>query len=256
MPRASIELRGVSFAYPGRDARVFDDLDLVIEAGRSIAIVGANGAGKTTLVKMLCGLLDPDAGAIVVDGVPLSALDRPAWQGRVAAIFQDFVRYPFSARDNIVLGRPAAVPGALDRAIERTMAGAAIEGLPGGLETPLAREFGGLDLSGGQWQRVALARAMYAVERGAGVLILDEPTAHLDIRAEAELFDRFLELTAGLTTILISHRFSSVRHADRIVVLEDGRIVEDGTHADLLAAGGRYAAMFRLQAQHFDAPDA
>ncbi len=252
LPRRDITLRGVSFRYPGRPAPVFDRLDLSIDAGRSIAIVGVNGAGKTTLVKLLCGLLDPDAGDLVVDGTPLTAFHRAAWQGRVAAIFQDFVRYPFDARDNIVLGRPATSDAALGRAIERAMAGGAIEALPSQLDTPLSREFGGLDLSGGQWQRVALARAMYAVERGAGVLILDEPTAFLDIRAEADLFDRFLELTTGLTTILISHRFSSVRHADRIVVLEDGRIVEDGGHAELVALGGRYATMFHQQAQHFE----
>ena len=163
------------------------------------------------------------------------------------------MRYPFSARENVALGRTASSPEALERAIDRAMAAPAIADLPEGLETPLSRDFGGVDLSGGQWQRIALARAMYAVERGASVLILDEPTAHLDIRAEAELFDRFLELTRGLTTILISHRFSSVRHAQRIVVLDRGQIVEDGTHAELVAAGGLYAAMFREQAQHFTA---
>jgi ATP-binding cassette, subfamily B, bacterial len=255
MPRDRIVLRNVRFAYPGRPVPVFDGLDLTIRAGQSIAIVGANGAGKTTLVKLLCGLLDPDEGEISIDGVALATLDRTAWQGRVAAIFQEFVRYPFSARDNIILGRPATSETALDRAIDRAMAGDAIQDLPDQLGTPLSREFGGQDLSGGQWQRIALARAMYAVERAAGVLILDEPTAHLDIRAEAELFDRFLELTAGLTTVLISHRFSSVRHADRIVVIDGGRIVEDGAHAGLLAAGGLYASMFRMQAQHFGAVD-
>ena len=252
LPRQTIALHNVSFAYPGRSTPVFDGLELVLRAGESVAIVGSNGAGKTTLVKMLCGLLDPDSGQIEIDGVALRAFDRAAWQGRVAAIFQDFVRYPFSARDNIVLGRPATSDSALHRSIDRAMAGDAIDRLPDQLDTPLAREFGGLDLSGGQWQRVALARAMYAVERGAGVLILDEPTAHLDIRAEAELFDRFLDLTSGLTTVLISHRFSSVRHAQRIVVLDGGRIIEDGSHDQLLAAGGRYASMFRQQAQHFD----
>jgi ATP-binding cassette subfamily B protein len=251
MPRREIAFRGVGFTYPGRQSAVLAGFDLVLRAGESTAIVGANGAGKTTLVKLLCGLLEPTAGRIEVDGAPLPALDRAAWQGRVAAIFQDYVRYPFTARDNIVLGRAAAGDATLDRAVRRAIAGDVIAELPDGLATPLAREFGGVDLSGGQWQRIALARAMYAVERGAGVLILDEPTAQLDIRAEAELFDQFLELTAGLTTILISHRFSSVRHAQRIVVVDGGRIVEDGTHADLVRRDGPYAAMFGLQAAHF-----
>ncbi len=252
MPREAIVLRNVSFTYPGQPKPVYEHLDLALRAGQSTAIVGANGAGKTTLVKLLCGLLEVDSGTIAVDGVLLGELDRTAWQGRVAAIFQDFVRYPFSARDNITLGRVAPSAHALDQAVANAMAGDAIDLLPEGIDTTLARDFGGVDLSGGQWQRIALARALYSVERGASVLILDEPTAHLDIRAEAELFDRFLELTSGLTTILISHRFSSVRHAQRIVVLDAGRIVEDGTHADLLAAGGLYASMFRQQAQHFD----
>jgi ABC-type multidrug transport system fused ATPase/permease subunit len=257
-PTSAITVRDVTFRYPGRPAAVFDGLDLTIHAGSALAIVGANGAGKTTLVKLLCGLLAPDEGTVEVDGRDLRAF-REQWHERVAVIFQDFVRYPFTARDNVVVGRPLADPDALEaavgRAIERSMASHAVGDLPDGLDTPLAREFGGVDLSGGQWQRLALARALYAVERGATVLVLDEPTAQLDVRAEAALFDRFLEITAGITTILISHRFSSVRHADRIVVLEAGRVVEDGTHADLLRAGGRYAEMFRQQARHFDERD-
>ena len=256
LPRAAIAFKGLAFTYPNRSEAVFDGLDLTIRAGESIAIVGPNGAGKTTLVKLLCGLLEPTGGSITVDGTDLRRLDRAAWQGRVAALFQDFVQYPFSARDNIVLGRPAPDAEGLDRAIDRAQARAVIDLLPDGVNTVLAREFDGLDLSGGQWQRIALARAVYAVERGASVLVLDEPTAQLDVRAEAQLFDRFLELTAGLTTILISHRFSSVRHADRIVVLEDGRVVEDGSHAQLLARPTRYGEMFRLQARHFETADA
>jgi ATP-binding cassette, subfamily B, bacterial len=253
MPHRSIAFRGLSFAYPGQPIPVYRDLDLQLRAGESIAIVGANGAGKTTLVKLLCGLLEPDAGRIEVDGVGLDELDRPAWQRRVAAIFQDYVRYPFSARDNVALGEPGAESALVNGALERAMATDVIDQLPQGIDTPLAREFGGVDLSGGQWQRIALARALFAVSRGASVLVLDEPTAQLDIRAEADLFDRFLDLTQGLTTILISHRFSSVRHAERIVLLDEGRIVEDGTHAELVAAGGLYATMFRHQARHFDA---
>jgi ABC-type multidrug transport system fused ATPase/permease subunit len=253
MPARGIAFRHLSFTYPGQPTPVYRDLDLEIHAGQSIAIVGANGAGKTTLVKLLAGLLEPDAGTIEVDGVALADLDRATWQHRVAAIFQDYVRYPFSVRDNVGLGETSPDRDLVIRALDRALASDVVSALPDGIDTPLAREFGGVDLSGGQWQRVALARALYAVSRGASVLVLDEPTAQLDIRAEAELFDRFLELTAGLTTVLISHRFSSVRHAQRIVVLEHGRIVEDGSHADLVAARGLYARMFREQARHFDA---
>ncbi len=171
-------------------------------------------------------------------------------------IFQDFVRYPFTVTDNVVLGRPLGDLEPVTRALDRAGAAAMVEDLPEGLATVLSPDFDGVDLSGGQWQRLALARALYAVERGATVLVLDEPTAQLDVRAEAALFARFLELTAGLTTILISHRFSSVRHADRIVVLEGGRVVEDGSHESLLAASGRYATMFRTQASHFGDADA
>jgi len=254
-PSRDVVFEGVSFRYPGRTEPVFQGLDLRIRAGSALAIVGANGAGKTTLVKLLCGLLDPDAGTVTIDGLDVRRV-RSAWHGRVAAIFQDFVRYPFTARDNVVLGRSVQDPAALDRAVSRAMAADVVDDLPAGLDTTLSREFDGVDVSGGQWQRLALARAIYAVERGATVLILDEPTAQLDVRAEAALFDRFLELTAGLTTVLISHRFSSVRHADRIVVLESGRVVEDGSHQELLAVGGRYAEMFGQQARHFEPSDA
>ena len=253
-PSRDIAFEDVTFRYPGREMLVFDGLDLRIEAGRSLAIVGANGAGKTTLVKLLCGLLDPDAGHVSVDGADVRAA-RTAWQRRVAVIFQDFVRYPISAHDNVTVGRDAPTPDAAERALSRALAADLVAELPAGLDTVLAREFDGVDLSGGQWQRIALARALYAVERGATVRVLDEPTAQLDVRAEAALFDRFLDLTAGLTTVLISHRFSSVRHADRIVVLEHGRVVEDGSHAELVTAGGRYAEMFAQQARHFEAAD-
>jgi ABC-type multidrug transport system fused ATPase/permease subunit len=253
-PARGIEFSSVTYAYPSRPEPVFDGLALRIAAGTSLAIVGANGAGKTTLVKLLCGLLDPDLGAVRVDDVDLRAV-RASWQRRVAVIFQDFVRYPFTVSDNIALGRSLQDPALIERAIERAGAAAMVADLPTGPSTVLSRAFGGVDLSGGQWQRLALARAIYAVERGATVLVLDEPTAQLDVRAEAALFDRFLDLTEGLTTVLISHRFSSVRHADRIVVLEAGRVVEDGSHDELVAAKGRYAAMFRVQARHFEDDD-
>jgi ATP-binding cassette, subfamily B, bacterial len=253
-PREAVRFDAVRFAYPGAEREALRGLDLDIPAGRSLAIVGANGAGKTSLVKLLCGLYEPTAGRITVDGVDLADTDPAAWRAKVAVLFQDFARYQLSAADNIGLGAPDA---AGDSDLLRAAAGAAgaldlIESLPRGWDTILSREFtGGVDLSGGQWQRIALARAMFAVRAGATVLVLDEPTAALDVRAEAELYDRFLELTGGLTTILISHRFSTVRRADRIVVLADGAVVEDGSHERLLAAGGRYAEMFTLQAARF-----
>jgi len=253
-PREGIRFEGVAFRYPGRSADALAALDLSIPAGRSLAIVGTNGAGKTTLVKLLCRLYDPTGGRIAVDGVDLRDVDARAWQRRVAAIFQDFARYQLSARDNVGLGARELM-GDLERlraAARRAAALDLVESLPYGWDTVLSRQYtGGSDLSGGEWQRVALARALFAVEGGARVLILDEPTASLDVRAEAALYDRFLDITAGLTTILISHRFSTVRRADCIVVLADGKVVEQGTHDELVALGGRYAEMFALQAARF-----
>jgi len=251
-PRDAISFRGVAFRYPGQERAVLDGLELTIAAGRSLAIVGLNGAGKTTLIKLLCRLYEPSAGRITVDGVDLRELDPRAWRKRMTAIFQDFVRYQLPARDNIAVGGQAETEQPLRVAARKAGALELIEGLPRGWDTVLSREYeGGVDLSGGQWQRIALARALFAVEHGARVLILDEPTANLDVRAEAELYDRFLDITHGLTTILISHRFSTVRRADRIVVLDGGRVAEAGTHDQLMAAGGRYAAMFRVQAERF-----
>ncbi len=253
-PREAVRFEAVGFRYPGSDTAVLSRLKLDIPVGRSLAIVGANGAGKTTLVKLLCRLYEPTRGRISVDGADLADADPIEWRERVAAIFQDFARYHLSARDNVAMGAPK-FGGDMDRL--RAAAGRAgalelIESLPNGWDTILSREYGGgVDLSGGQWQRIALARALFAVEGGARVLILDEPTANLDVRAEAELYARFLEITEGLTTILISHRFSTVRRADRIIVLEDGRVAEAGNHGELLAEGGRYAAMFRVQAERF-----
>jgi ATP-binding cassette subfamily B protein len=256
-PVREVRFERVRFAYPGRATAVFDGLDLRIEAGRSLAIVGLNGAGKTTLIKLLAGLEVPQQGRITVDGTDLAELDLTSWRRAVAAIFQDFVHYELPVRDNIGFGAVETLHAAgaderLVRAARRAGAGAILAGLPHGLATPLSRRFpGGVDLSGGQWQRIALARALTAVEAGARVLILDEPTAHLDVRAEANLYDRFLDLTHGLTTLVISHRFSTVRRADRIVVLDGGRVSEDGNHDALVAASGQYARLFRKQAMRY-----
>jgi len=252
-PRESIRFENVVFGYD--EARpVLRSLDLSIEAGRSLAIVGLNGAGKTTLVKLLARLYEPQAGRILVDGRPLVDYPVREWRRRLAAIFQDFVHYELPVRDNVGFGAvellhdDEKIRSALDRAGALDL----VDQLPHGIDTTLARGYeDGTDLSGGQWQRVAIARALMAVEGGASVLVLDEPTAALDVRAEAAFFERFLELTRGLTTILISHRFSTVRRADRIVVLEHGLVVEDGTHEALLAVDGRYAELFHLQAARF-----
>jgi ATP-binding cassette, subfamily B, bacterial len=248
MPADGIRFRGLRFAYPGGEP-VLDGLDLDIPAGTSLAIVGQNGAGKTTLAKLLCRLYDPQAGAVEVDGTDLRELDLDRWRARVAAVFQDFIRFELPLRDNV------APTGADDDTVLAALASAGADGLAT-LDTVLARGYqGGTDLSGGQWQRVALARALCAVRLGAGVVLLDEPTAQLDVRGEAEIFDRILAATRHCTTILISHRFSTVRHADRICVLEGGRVVELGSHAELLALGGRYRTMFDLQASRFTAAE-
>ncbi|MDQ1514649.1 MAG: ATP-binding cassette, subfamily bacterial [Actinomycetota bacterium] len=253
-PVEAIRMENLTFAYPRSDGPVLKDLDLTIRAGQSLAIVGENGAGKTTLVNLLCGFYEPTQGRITVDGVDLAEIDKRAWQRRIAAVFQEFAKYPLTLRENVVLGHPgrAADYETRIRAGQRAGIMELVENLPQNWNTILSKKFeGGTDLSGGQWQRVALARAMFALECGAGVLVLDEPTANLDVRAESALYERFLDLTAGLTTIVVSHRFSTVRRADRIVVLDGGRIAESGTHAQLMALGGRYARMFDLQARYY-----
>ena len=246
LPAREIRFSGVRFAYPsGPDAFVLDGLDLTIPAGSSLAIVGRNGAGKTTLAKLLCRLYEPQDGAIAVDGVDLRALDVESWRERITAVFQDFARFELPLADNVA---PAGAPEAV---VREALAQAGAADLAG-LDTVLARGYdGGTEPSGGQWQRVALARALAAVRQGAGVVLLDEPTAQLDVRGEAEIFERMLKATRAATTILISHRFSTVRHADRICVLEHGRVIELGTHDELMALGGRYRTMFDLQAQRF-----
>ena len=250
LPATELRFRDVTFAYPSGDGLpVLDGFDLTVPAGSSIAIVGQNGAGKTTLAKLLCRLYDPQQGAVEVDGVDVADLDLDAWRRRVTAVFQDYIKFELPLRDNVVPTGEAA--GVSDEVVQAALDEAGAGGLAD-LDTVLAKGYpGGTDLSGGQWQRVALARALAAVRLGAGVVLLDEPTAQLDVRGEAEIFDRILAATKDCTTILISHRFSTVRHADRICVLEHGRVVELGTHDELMALEGRYRTMFDLQAQRF-----
>src|SRR4051794_10916623 len=255
LPAREIRFRDVTFGYasasgaPAGAAPVLQHFDLTIPAGTSMAIVGQNGAGKTTLAKLLCRLYDPQDGAIEIDGVDLRDIDVASWRARLTAVFQDFIRLELPLRDNV------APSGATDEAMRSALAAAGASSLAS-LDTILARGYdGGTDLSGGQWQRVALARALCAVQGGAGVVLLDEPTAQLDVRGEAEIFERILAATRQATTILISHRFSTVRQADRICVLEQGRVVELGTHDELMALGGRYQTMFDLQAQRFNAAE-
>jgi ABC-type multidrug transport system fused ATPase/permease subunit len=244
-----VRLRDVTFAYSTDGAApVLEHFDLTIPAGSSLAIVGQNGAGKTTIAKLLCRLYDPQSGRIEIDGTDLRDFDLASWRSHIAAVFQDFIRLELPLRDNVA---PAGAP---DDTVRSALESAGAANLAP-LDTVLARGYdGGTDLSGGQWQRVALARALSAVKMGSGVVLLDEPTAQLDVRGEAEIFDRLLAATRHCTTILISHRFSTVRHADRICVLEHGRVIEIGTHDELMALGARYRTMFDLQAKRFSEP--
>jgi ATP-binding cassette subfamily B protein len=250
MPMREVRFEKIKFKYPGSERPVFDDLDLVIPAARSTALVGINGVGKTTLVKLLARLHDPDDGRILVDGTELTRLRPAQWQRQVAVVFQDFAHYPLTLRENIGWGAPGHLEDFDGLEASARRAGASLDV---GWDTVLSRGYdGGVDLSGGQWQRVALARALFAVRHGATILVLDEPTAWLDARGEADFFDRFLEITAGTTTLIISHRFSTVRRADHICVLDQGRVLERGDHESLLAAGNRYAQLFRLQAARYE----
>ncbi|MGP9538890.1 ATP-binding cassette domain-containing protein [Brachybacterium sp. AOP43-C2-M15] len=247
-----LAITGLTFGYPQQERAVLENLDLVIPAGQTVGVVGANGAGKSTLMSLIAGLETPEAGTVRLGGEPV----RPAAEGRpqVAMILQDFTRLPLDVQDNVMMGRDAD-PARVGELLHRSGGGEILSRLDSqhsGLATPLSPgRTGGTDLSGGQWQRLALARALAAVDDGAQMLILDEPTSALDVRAEAALFQDLMALTGGVTTLLVSHRLSSVRRADRIVVLEDGGIVEDGTHEQLMAHGGRYAEMFTLQARRF-----
>jgi ATP-binding cassette subfamily B protein len=253
-PRESVRLEGVHFRYPTGTADVLAGVDLELVAGTSTAIVGVNGAGKSTLVSLLSRLRDPTAGRITVDGVDVREFDPERWQRTVAIMPQEPVRYPVSAYDNVAFG-------ALEHRDDRTgVAESArlsgfldvVDTLPAGWDTVLARELpGGVDMSGGQWQRLALARALFATRHGARLLVLDEPTAALDVRGEARFYGRFLDITQDLTTVIISHRFATVRRADTICVLDGGHITERGSHDELVDAGGTYARMYRTQAARF-----
>lgn len=245
-----IRFEGVSYSYPGRPAPVLDNITLTIEPGQKIALVGPNGAGKTTLVKLLLGLYQPTAGRITIGGVDLADIAPGDLRRHVSCIFQDFARYDLTLGENVAVGRLGASPAEVAAAGEAAGLADVLSGLPGGYDTLLGKTFaGGTDLSGGQWQRVALARAFV---RDADLIILDEPTAALDARSELNLFERFVDLTQGKTAVLISHRLGVARLADRIIVLADGRIAEDGTHSQLLAAGGLYASLFGAQAQWYE----
>jgi len=246
--RSGYEFRDVSFAYPGSDKLVLDRISFRIDAGERIALVGENGAGKTTLVKLLARLYDPTGGSILLDGVDLRDYNVDDLRREVGVIFQDYMRYDMRVLENIGFGRIEALndDDRVRQAASKAYADTVVNSLPSGYGQMLGRRFeGGVELSGGQWQKIALARAYM---RDAQVLILDEPTATLDARAEYEVFLRFAELTRGRMAVLISHRFSTVRMADRILVLEHGRILEQGSHEQLLALGGRYSELFELQA--------
>ncbi|MEV8375926.1 ABC transporter ATP-binding protein [Kribbella sp. NPDC056861] len=242
----------VSFAYPGASEPVLRQISLTLRRGEVVALVGSNGSGKTTLAKLLAGLYSPADGQIRWDGVPVE--DKATLRNSAAVVFQDFIRFKLAARDSITFGRPGLPPdaAAASHAAQRAGIDQKLENLPAGYDTPLSAEYvGGVDLSLGQWQRLALARAFY---RNSPYVILDEPTASLDAQAEADLFDRVRDLFAGRTVLLISHRFSNVRRADHIYVLENGEILEHGTHESLIAEAGRYAHLYNLQADAYQ-PD-
>lgn len=246
-----LEFRNVSFRYPGRDDWALRDVNLTIAPGEKLALVGPNGAGKTTLIKLLTRLYDPTEGQILLDGVDLRDYEPEELRHRIGVIFQDFVKYQLTARENVGFGqidRLDDAPRVADAAA-RGGADEVVAELPQGMDTMLGRWFSeGFELSGGQWQKIALSRAFM---RDGEVLVLDEPTAALDAEREYEIFQRFRELTEGKIAVLISHRFSTVRMADRIAVIAGGRITELGSHAELVALGGTYARLFEMQAEGY-----
>ena len=249
--RRGVRFEGVDFTYPGSNAPTLKAIDLELRAGETVALVGENGAGKTTLTKLLLGLYEPTAGSIKVDGTDMRDLDLTSWRGRVGAVFQDYMAYAFTARENVGFGRVEKIHDlrAIESAASKSGANSVVGGLKSGWETVLGREFeGGHDLSRGQWQTLAIAR-LYM--RDAEVLVLDEPTSALDPLAEVEVYRQFLELSQDKTVLLISHRLGSARLANRVVFLKEGQIVEEGTHDELVAVGGTYAELFEMQAEWY-----
>ena len=248
--QAGIVFERVHFSYPGNPTPVLRDLSFSIDKGECLALVGRNGAGKTTIVKLLLRLYDPSAGRILLDGIDLREYDPEDLRSEISAVFQDFVRFELTAGENIGLGSIQAMNNSEHVMAAASKAGAAelLEKLPDGPDTWIGREFGGRELSGGEWQKVALARAFM---RDSQLLVLDEPTANLDVETEYEIYQRFHQLTRDRTTMLISHRFSTVRMADRIIYLADGRIQEEGSHTDLMTLGGQYAHLYELQSASY-----
>lgn len=248
-----IRLEGVSFRYPGKDSFVLENVDLFIPRGQSVALVGQNGAGKTTFVKLVTGLYQPSAGRILLDGKPLGTYDDVELRRRFGVVFQDFNQYQLMLRENVGVGSVDHLDDTtrIGEAIARGGAEPLVKGLAQGIDSPLGRWFSdGVELSGGQWQSVALSRGF--MRESADILVLDEPTAALDAEAEHAVFERFRSLAVGRTTIIISHRFPTVRMADRILLLENGRIAEDGTHDELLKRDETYARLYRLQARGYE----
>ena len=249
--RQGVSLHKVSFTYPGSTSPVLSEVDMELRAGETVALIGENGAGKTTLTKLLLGLYEPTSGILSVDGVDLKEINLASWRDRTGAVFQDYMKYAFTARENIGMGRITELEemDAIHEAAVRSGVHSAIEDLPQGYETLLGREFeGGRELSGGQWQSLAIAR-LYL--RDADLLVLDEPTSALDPLAEVQVYHQFLELSRNKTVLLISHRLGSARLADRVLFLKDGRIIEEGTHDELVEAGGAYSELFTMQAEWY-----